>query len=243
MRDHHADGPAPLALGADAGGRDVRRAPVQGRGDHLEQLALVDRAPVELEVDGDVRGDRRRGGEGGDVPGRCVDDREELLDVGEVAQRLDPPGRGAGADRDQRPRRAPHPPDAVGVGRRADRPLHQRQVVRPGGARAARLEEVGDLDLAGELEQLVLAVEQGELAPVAGGELPDRERRPAARLTAPSRPSAGRPGRTGRPGRRGRSSWGPAGSGRSGRARTACCAPARRGRARRGPRAPGAPRP
>ena len=40
-----------------------------------------------------------------------------------------------------------------------------------------RLEEVGDLDLAGEREQLVLAVEQAELAAVAGGELPDRELR------------------------------------------------------------------
>ncbi len=36
---------------------------------------------------------------------------------------------------------------------------------------------MGDLDLRGEREQLVLAVEQGELAAVAGGELPDREPR------------------------------------------------------------------
>ncbi len=42
---------------------------------------------------------------------------------------------------------------------------------------ARRLEEVRDLDLAGEREQLVLAVEQRELAAVAGGELPDGERR------------------------------------------------------------------
>jgi hypothetical protein len=42
---------------------------------------------------------------------------------------------------------------------------------------ATGLEEVGDLDLAGEPEQLVFAVEERQLAAVAGCELPDGERR------------------------------------------------------------------
>ena len=81
------------------------RALVEEGADHLEQLALVDRAAVQLEVDVDVGGDRRRGLERRDVLGRGVDDRHEVLDVGEVAQRLDPARRRAGADRDQPPRR------------------------------------------------------------------------------------------------------------------------------------------
>ena len=80
--------------------------------------------------------------------------------------------------------------DPLDVVLRRHRPLDERQVVRPLGGRAPRLDEVGDLDLARELQQLVLAVEQGELAAVAGGELPYREARLAGRahssLTASS---------------------------------------------------------
>ena len=49
----------------------------------------------------------------------------------------------------------------------------------PGDRRPRRLQEVGDLDLAGDRQQLVLAVEQGQLAAVTGRELPDREPRQA----------------------------------------------------------------
>ena len=55
------------------------RRPCRNARDHLEQLALVDRAAVQLEVDRDVRGDRRRGRERRDVLGRGVDDRDELV--------------------------------------------------------------------------------------------------------------------------------------------------------------------
>ena len=40
------------------------------------------------------------------------------------------------------------------------RPLDQREVVGPLDDRAGGLREVGDLDLPGQVEQLVLAVEQ-----------------------------------------------------------------------------------
>ena len=105
VRDHHADVAAPLALDADAVRAASRgRAPVEEGADHLEQLALVDRAAAQLEVDRHVRGDRRRGRERRDVLGPRVDDRDELVDVGEVAQRLDAARGRAGADRDQRAR-------------------------------------------------------------------------------------------------------------------------------------------
>ena len=89
-----------------------------------------------------------------------VDDGGEGLDIGEVAERLDAAGGGAGADGDQRLRLAAHLPDALGVMRRGDRPLDQRQVVGPLDDGARRLGEVGDLDRAGDREQLVLAIEQ-----------------------------------------------------------------------------------
>jgi len=49
---------------------------VQERDDDLEQLALVDRAAAQLEVDRDVVGDPRRCRERRDVFRRRVDDRD-----------------------------------------------------------------------------------------------------------------------------------------------------------------------
>src|SRR5581483_10879732 len=111
-------------------------------------------------------------------------------------QRLDSAGRGAGADRDQVAGGAADGLDPLRVVRRGDRALDEREVVRAFEGRAARLEEVRDLDFAGEGEQLVLAVEQRQLAAVARGELPDRE----LRLPCGSRSGAGKAG-TPAPGR------------------------------------------
>src|SRR5512132_1731582 len=132
---HHTDVAAPLALDANAVGRDRGTPLVQVRAQHLEQLVLVDRTAVELVVDRDVRADRGGGLERGDVLRRRIDDGHEVIDVGEVPERLDAAGRRAGADRDQTAR--------------------------------------GATDVLDPLR--VLAVEQAELAPVAGRELPDRQ--------------------------------------------------------------------
>ena len=142
---------------------------------HLEQLALVDRAPRQLDVDRDVGRDGRAPVESGDVRGVRVHLGEELLDVGEVAQGLDAPAGRARADRHEDPRLPTDLLDALGVTRGGDRALDERHVVRTWPAGSCRLREVRDVEDAGELEQLVLAVEQRELAPVAGGELPHRE--------------------------------------------------------------------
>src|SRR6186997_214775 len=58
--DRDTDDPSRLALRADAGRGDSRLAAVQERRHDLEQLPLVDRAAVQLEVDPDVSCDRRR---------------------------------------------------------------------------------------------------------------------------------------------------------------------------------------
>ena len=179
MRDRDADVAAALALHADAVARDPRLAALELGGEHLEQLVLVDRAAAQLEVDLHVRGDRGRARQGRDVLRVGVDDRAELGDVGEVAQRLDAAGGGAGADRDHPARHLADlldPLELVGGG---DRALDQRHVVRALHHRPGGLGEVGDLDRAGEWDQLVLAVEQGQLAAVARRELPDRELRAA----------------------------------------------------------------
>ena len=90
-----------------------------------------------------------------------------------------------------------------------DRALDQRHVVR---ARAGRRwtprgsARSGPPPASGE--QLVLAVEQGQLAAVAGGELPHGEGRACA-ITAPGRSAAARPRRSRRPGPSRQTSSGP----------------------------------
>jgi hypothetical protein len=56
--DHHAHVAAALALHADAVARDRRAALVEVGADDLQQLALVGRTAIELEIDRDVIGDR-----------------------------------------------------------------------------------------------------------------------------------------------------------------------------------------
>ena len=74
---------------------------------------LVDRAAAQLEVDRHVGGDRRRGGQRVDVLRAGVDGATELVDVAEVAQRLDAAGGRAGADGDQEPATARGPPGSA----------------------------------------------------------------------------------------------------------------------------------
>src|SRR5690242_450746 len=68
--------------------------------------------------------------------------------------------------------------------RRRDRPLDERHVVRPLEHARRGLCEIGDLHGAGERQELVLAIEQRELATVAGGEFEDRELGPLLLLFA-----------------------------------------------------------
>src|SRR6185369_6899219 len=97
----------------------------------------------------------------------------EVVDVAEVSERLDPARRRARADRDEHLRLAAHALYALGVVRRRDRPFDEREVVGAADDGARGLRKVRDLDLGGDGEQLVLAVEQAQLAAVARRELPD----------------------------------------------------------------------
>jgi len=106
-----------------------------------------------------------------------VDDRQELTDVGEVAQGLDAPAGGARPDRDQDPGGSPDLLDPLGVAGCGDGALNEADVIGPVDHGPCGFREVGNLDPLGHREQLVLAVEQGELAAVARGELPDRQGR------------------------------------------------------------------
>jgi len=173
--DHDADGAAPLALDADALVREVRRAALEERAQGLEELDLADRASPELEVDGDVVGDPRGRREARDVFGPRVDDAAVLLHVGEVLQRLDPSRRRARANRHESLRLRPDLLDPLRVVRRRHRPLDQGEVVGALEDRARSLSEVADVDRARDREELVLAVEDRELAAVARGELEDAQ--------------------------------------------------------------------
>ena len=124
--------------------------PDQQRGDHLEQLAPVDRAAAQLEVDRDVRGDRRRGGQRVDVLRAGVDDRGGTRSTSaKLRSAWMPPAvaqapmvtrnRRLLADlRGSAPRRA-----AVVID-----PSTRDTSYGPGRTRAGRLEEVGDPHLA-----------------------------------------------------------------------------------------------
>ena len=97
--DHHAHVAAQLALDAHAVAGHVGAPLAEEGGDDVEQLSPIDGAAAQLEVDGDVGADRCRGGQRRDVARRGVHRVHVLVDVGVVAQRLDPAGRRAGADR------------------------------------------------------------------------------------------------------------------------------------------------
>ena len=70
-------------------------------GENLQELAGVDRAAVQLEVDAHVLGDRCGTLESLHVLRVGVDDGPVLRDVGEVTQSLDAAAGGASTDRDQ----------------------------------------------------------------------------------------------------------------------------------------------
>ena len=147
---HHADRSALLALDADAVGRDRRLAAGEKRGNHLEELRLVDRAALQFEIDRNVGRNRRRCRERADVFGRGINGGDELVHVGEIAQSLNAAVRGAGADGDQVLRLPPYLANALGIVLGGDRALDQRQIVGAILHGARRFQEIGDLDRAGE---------------------------------------------------------------------------------------------
>ena len=195
VRDHDADIASPLAIDADAVIGDRRLASGEKGLNDLEQLTLVDRTAAQLEIDGHMGADRRRGRQRAQVFRMRIDCGRKLADFGEVAQRLNPAGGGAGPDRHQAARAPAHAQNALRVGRRRDRALDQRQIVWPRHYAPRRLGEIGDVDPLGEREQFVFAIEQAQLATIAGSELPHREFRlppgHSRHLTTPAWAKAG----------------------------------------------------
>ena len=101
--------------------------------------------------------------------------------VGQVAQRLDAAAGRARADGDQGGRLAAQADDFVDLLGRADRALHEKHVewaLRP--ARRG-LRELDDIEAFSDRQQLILEVEQRQLAAVAGGELDYSDASAAAR--------------------------------------------------------------
>src|SRR6185369_14017362 len=109
-------------------------------------------------------------------------------------------------DRHEAVRDGPQAADLLGLVRSADRALDEEHVERPGRPPRCRLGELDEVDPLSDREQLVLEVEQGQLAAVARGELHDPDpgstggRRPRTSTTgcdrragvhqSPSRPNA-----------------------------------------------------
>ena len=165
-----------LALDADAVRRHVRAPPGEERADDLEQLLLVDRAALQLEVDVDVVGDRRSTS----AASRCSRDSRRR------PRRSRRRWRSCAAPGSRPPSRRRRCVTRTFELRRISwirsascgvviEPSTSERSYGPFGRRARRLEEVRDLDRAGDRQQLVLAVEQRQLAAVARRELPDGE--------------------------------------------------------------------
>ena len=173
--------------------------------------------------------DRRRGGERLQIFRVRIDGGGEFADIGEVPQRLDPACGGAGADRHQTAGETTHAQNALGIGRRRDRAFHQREIVRPAHHPPRRLGEIGDVELCGDCEQFVLAVEQAQLAAVARSEFPHREARAgtACHVRSPESRRGERCGRSEKPAHRGRRRRARTGNARTARSRISCCAPSK----------------
>src|SRR6516162_4081776 len=89
LRHHDANRPAQFAFVAHAVAGDRRVASDQKSLNHLEQLALVDRAATQFEINRHMGADRRRGRKRLQVFGARVDGSGEFADIGKVSQSLD----------------------------------------------------------------------------------------------------------------------------------------------------------
>jgi hypothetical protein len=147
--------------------RNVRTAAVQKGADQCQQLLLADGAASQ----GVVHGDMVR--EGGGV----LQDLEELriwidcgskpLHVAKIPESLYASRCGAGTYGDQASRLLPDPEDAFGIFRGGDGAFHQGDVVRRAFHFPRCFEKNGDAQLATNVQELILTIEEGKLTAVA----------------------------------------------------------------------------
>ena len=175
MRHHHADIAGDLALDTCRMGWGRRLSTGQQRGHDIDELRLGDRTAPQFEIDLHVIGNGRRSRERVDIGRMRVDDGCEFPDIAEIAQGLNAACSRAGADGDENLRAPPHILNALRVVRRRHRPLDERHIVDAPDSGAHRLGKVGDVDCLGDRKQFVLAIEQAQLATVAGREFPDSQ--------------------------------------------------------------------
>src|SRR5690349_18095554 len=134
-------------------------------------------------------GDRGGGRERRDPLGAGVDAGTPRRLVGRVAQRLDAAGGRAGPDGDERPCSGAERHDLGGLLLGAHGALDEEDVVGAVRAGRPRLGELDDVEAAEDREQLVLEVQEGQLASVAGRELHHPDARPGGGVHhRPSRP-------------------------------------------------------
>ena len=83
-RHGHADGQSLFTLDANAVGRRSRASTMQKRGEHLEQLLLVDRTTAEFEIDDNMVSNRCAGTQRLDVLGMGIDKLHIIVDVNQI---------------------------------------------------------------------------------------------------------------------------------------------------------------
>src|SRR5208337_2543291 len=207
------------------------------------ELPFVDGAAAQLKIDEDVVVDRGGFAERCNVFRLGVHHRNEIGDVLEIPQGLDAAGGGARADGDQELGRAANRVNALFVVRRSDGAFHKRNIVRAFDDGAGSFGEIGDFDGADNGKEFVLAVQQAQLATVAGSELPNGNFGFArgSHLRPPTCQKLRQSGQSGKRVNPCRRSRGRIGSGRNSPARTSCSAPSRDISGRGARRVSGAP--
>lgn len=177
LGDHDADRAAAFARLAGAFGGGFRHAGLGECEDDFDELPFIDGATAEFKVDLDMGCDRSGVGEGFDHRWGCVDRAFEFFVVREVAEGLDTTCGCASSDRDQFFALGAKLGNAVFVFFGRDRAFDDRQVVGAGLEVAGGFGEVSEVDPICDGEKFVFAIEQSQLAAIAGGEFDDCDRR------------------------------------------------------------------
>ena len=172
-----ANGAASFAGLANAfGGGFGASAAGHGQND-LDELVFIDWAAAELEIDLDVLCDGARVGQRLDHFRRSVDSFFELLMVCEISQSLHTSGRSARSDGDEFFALRAEFYNTMKVFRGADGTFDDRKVIGARSQVAGGFSKVSKLDTIGQCQELFFAVQEGQLAAIAGGEFHDRNGR------------------------------------------------------------------
>src|SRR5438552_3133704 len=129
MRYQDTDIPAPLALKADTVGGDIGLSPIEKSVHHFQKLVFIRWTPSQLKIDMDMLSNRCRCTQCINILWTGVDDPDEVFDVFEITQRLNPARSCTGTDCHKVFRGTSHESDSLYIMRGSDRSLNKRNII------------------------------------------------------------------------------------------------------------------